>query len=464
MRTENWHVDFNPSKFLSKVNLDQLIERNTVYNGSATHNANAPCILCGNANNASGIVLNEGSFLCDKCYLDVASISYPEKYETLRRKYLIDSEARKLAKVEFSKAFEYTRESNGILLAGWLSLPLMFVHPSLLVVSAILIIAGYYRNSIISKKLEEWRSMEREWERLNPQPREPLLRHFHDPMAELSRRDQMIMKIFDHWPGYPPYWKYLRLVVLDKDSHRCQVTGCPSRLELHIHHMKPVSMGGAHSPNNLVSLCDFHHALEPEKGHERIWADIKTRYFTLVCEHERSNRASQGIHKVQAHLRRLKLITLEELRDLTKTYGFCCPNCGETKIKFSLYSEKNLISVECPTCQKVSEGPQQLTEETGPRLAEILGVSRNKGRWHARWEVLSDRKKTPWGEWSAATVTKKREQHKEKLKTFHDAPACPNCGARMKLIKPRPSDRWKPFWGCSNYQMSGCKGSARYEP
>ena len=83
---------------------------------------------------------------------------------------------------------------------------------------------------------------------------------------------------------------------------------------------------GMHTPENLVSLCDFHHALEPEKGHERIWGNIKTRYFTLVCDHERSNRVSDGTHAVRAHLRRLQLVSLDELRELTKTYGFSCPS------------------------------------------------------------------------------------------------------------------------------------------
>lgn len=462
MQSESWHADFDPSKFLSRINLDQLIDRNSVYNESTTHDAKAPCILCEKSKNHSGILLNEGSFLCEACYSEVAGISYPEKYEILRRNFLLNSEARRLANYEFRKAFEYIQESNAILLFGWFSLLFVFVNPIVLVLSAILLIAGYYKKSIIGKKLAEWHRQEKEWERLNPPPCEPVLRHFHDPLAELSVRDKKILKIFDHWPGYPPYWKYLRLVVLDKDSHRCQVTGCPSRLELHIHHMKPVSAGGAHSPNNLVSLCDFHHALEPEKGHERIWGNIKTRYFTLVSEHERSNRASQGVHKVQPHLRRLKLITLDELRDLTKTYGFCCPDCGDTKIKLFINSDKNLVSVECPACMKATEGPQLLTEETGPRLAEILGVTRNQGRWHARWDMLSDRKVLPWGEWSAGVISKKRERYKDKLKQHQEAPNCPNCGARMKLIKPRPTDSWKAFWGCSNYQMTGCKGSAKY--
>lgn len=36
-------------------------------------------------------------------------------------------------------------------------------------------------------------------------------------------------------------------------------------------------------------------------------------------------------------------------------------------------------------------------------------------------------------------------------------PHCPDCGAQMVLRRPRPSQDWKPFWGCSQYDA--CKGS-----
>lgn len=463
MTTENWHSEFNPSKFLSRVNLVQLIERNEAYNESFISEAKSPCILCGSAY-ARGILLNDKSFLCQQCYSEVALISYPERYEALRRQFVMAAEARRLAWEGLRERFEYKSEVSFFLFLGWASLLLAFANPAFLILTAILLTVGYSKSSANNKKTEEWLNRKAQWEKNNPTPTEPTLKHFHDPTAELTQRDRQILKIFNHWPGYPPFWKYLRSVVVNRDSNRCQVTGCPSRLELHVHHMRPVAEGGAHSPDNLVSLCDFHHALEPEKGHARIWGNIKTRYFTLVCSHERSNRARDGIHRVRAHLRRLQLVSLDELRELTKIYGFCCPSCGETKVKFFLYSDKNLIKVECPTCQKATEGPQQLTEETGPLLAEVLGVTRNKGRWKARWDTLAERKSATWGTWSGHTVAAKRKQHKEKVETTKSAPSCPKCGSPMKVVQPRPTDKWKAFWGCTQYRVSGCKGSARYAP
>jgi hypothetical protein len=462
MIAENWHSEFNPSKFLRRVNLLHLIERNAAYNESSISDAKSSCILCSTIY-SRGILLNDKSFLCQQCYSVVALISYPEKYETLRRQYVIEREARRLAWESFKERFGHKSEESTLVILGWASLLLAFLNLAFIALSVILLAIGYYKNFINKQKTEEWLNQKAQWEQSNPAPQEPSLKHFHDPTAELTQRDRQILKIFNHWPGYPPFWKYLRSVVISRDFNRCQVTGCPSRLELHVHHMRSVADGGTHSPDNLVTLCDFHHALEPEKGHERIWGDIKTRYFTLVCAHERSNRASDGTHAVRAHLRRLQLVALDELRELTKTYRFCCPHCAEARIKFTLYSNRNIIRVECPACQKATEGPQQLAEETGPLLAEVLSVTRNKGRWKARWDILSERKNAKWGAWSGYAVSEKRKRAKEKIQVTKSAPTCPKCGSPMKVVRPRSTDRWKAFWGCTQYPVTGCKGSAGYD-
>ena len=461
MNTQTWHSEFNPKKFLSQVNLPQLIERNEAYNESLITDSKSPCILC-EGTSARGILLNDKSFLCQQCYSEVAMISYPERYETLRRQFVIAQEARRLAWESFREKFEHKLHESSLVFFGWASLLLSFYNTAFLILTVILLSIGYGKNYINKLKTDKWFSHKSDWEQANSELIEPELKHFHDPSAYLSARDLLVLKIFNHWPGYPPFWKYLRTIVISRDSHRCQVSGCPSRLELHVHHMRSVANGGTHTPDNLVSLCDFHHALEPEKGHERIWGDIKTRYFTLVCGHERGNHASGGTHVVRPHLRRLQLITLEELRELTKTYGFCCPSCGEIKIKFTLFTDKNIVRVECPTCNKSTEGSQQLTEETGPMLAEILVVSLNKGRWEARWDMLEERKSATWGVWKGLAVSTKRKVHKEKIEISKSAPSCPKCGSPMKLVRPRPTDTWKTFWGCTQYKVSECKGSASY--
>ncbi len=36
-------------------------------------------------------------------------------------------------------------------------------------------------------------------------------------------------------------------------------------------------------------------------------------------------------------------------------------------------------------------------------------------------------------------------------------PWCPECGARMNLRRPKQTQNWPPFWGCSEYP--DCLGS-----
>jgi hypothetical protein len=309
------------------------------------------------------------------------------------------------------------------------------------------------------KKLNVWRKQKEEWEKVFPEPSSPTLRHFHDPHARLTDKDRRILKIFNNWPGYPPFWNYLREVVLSRDHNHCQVSGCPSRVTLHVHHKTPVAQGGEHVPDNLVSLCDFHHSLEPDEGHERIWGSIKTRYFTIVRAHVRHNRENAGYHNVRAHVRRLELVKENELNEILQYYSLSCPGCGSENISISVGDK---VVVECMSCSKRWSGVKELTEETGPRLAELLTINKNRGIWKPRWDMLSQRTGNVFSTLSAAhkTGSSKKKKTIKSAKT-EETPSCPKCGAPMRLITPRPGQKWKKFWGCTKYVSEGCKGSRR---
>ena len=51
----------------------------------------------------------------------------------------------------------------------------------------------------------------------------------------------------------------LRRAVLHRDGGRCTADGCTSRHRLEIHHILPASQGGCTDPDNLTTLCWFHH-------------------------------------------------------------------------------------------------------------------------------------------------------------------------------------------------------------
>lgn len=447
---ETWHKNFNPNQFLAHVDIEHLIAHNTVYNENKIDILGKPCIICGNTQ-GPGLLLNDKSYLCKSCFIDISLVKYPEKYDTLYRQFLRNREARNQARISLIESCVLRKMSRLAGIAVWLTLPLLyFSYTTLLApISMFLIyqLARKKHNDKVSK-----------WDSHYPIPQEPQLKHFHDPTADLSSRDKEILKVFNNWPGYPPFWAYLRDVVLARDRNRCQVSGCPSRVELHIHHKTPVSQGGEHVPTNLVTLCSFHHALEPDEGHERIWGDIKTRYFTMVRAHKRRNSSSPGYHTVRAHVRRLELVEKTELSVIKDYYGLVCPLCKSNELHITIDKQQQKVKAECSNCREIWVGLRQLTEETGPRLSEALSVTKNKGCWEQRWDMLEVRGDSTFRLLNKR-ISRPSKIHKTVKSKKGGAPVCPKCGSRMRLIKPKRGDNWKAFWGCSKYKITGCSGT-----
>jgi ssDNA-binding Zn-finger/Zn-ribbon topoisomerase 1 len=156
----------------------------------------------------------------------------------------------------------------------------------------------------------------------------------------------------------------------------------------------------------------------------------------------------------------LELAREEELNEIRHYYALSCPICGDENISISV---KDKVTVECDSCSKIWNGPKELTEETGPRLAELLKIKRNKGIWEARWDMLSSRTGTVFSALTAARKTKLKTKKKQTIKAVQakEKPECPKCGSPMKLVTPRPGQRWKKFWGCTKYSSRGCRGSRR---
>jgi len=59
--------------------------------------------------------------------------------------------------------------------------------------------------------------------------------------------------------GYPDDWDIRRRRIYRRDNYQCQECGArgghSGDTELHCHHKDPISQGGGHEPNNLVTLC-----------------------------------------------------------------------------------------------------------------------------------------------------------------------------------------------------------------
>ncbi|MDZ7722877.1 MAG: HNH endonuclease [candidate division KSB1 bacterium] len=412
---------------MERVNIEQLIYENNIDHNHSSESTYLHCVMCQNVQNP-GILLNNRAYLCQSCIEKISGISYPEKYEYLLKSYkqryqtwraeqelLIEKinrhvSRKKLEWIQGRCEFKSNSPYTGVPTLFWIATAIFL----LLSLSIPLIgLAGTVFCFISAKKISDldsnrmmmWEikhpkpdiikfdfSMEiPEWDTEHPEPQQPIMRHFHDPSAELSQQDRTVLYVFRHWPDYPPFWDALKQFVINRDENRCQVTGCPSRVSIQVHHKKPISQGGEHTPNNLVCLCAFHHGLEPDIGHERVWGDIKNRYFTMVRAHQRKNRSGNGYHPVRAHVRRLELVTAENIKSLAKFYGFCCPVCDSKNIKFTLKRSIEEIEVLCKSCGSTWTAKRALAEENGPRLAEVLKPTKNIGRYKANWQMFEMR-------------------------------------------------------------------------
>jgi hypothetical protein len=60
----------------------------------------------------------------------------------------------------------------------------------------------------------------------------------------------------DRGEAIPPI---VRSYVLWRDQGQCSIEGCHSRYRLQPHHIKQKASGGDHDPDNLISLCWYHH-------------------------------------------------------------------------------------------------------------------------------------------------------------------------------------------------------------
>lgn len=365
------------------------------------------CYICSEIKQEEWI-LNNGKYLCLKCLNLVKCIKYPEaghekefkylkncehicneniKANTLYEKEFLnfknsESQKRKELEEKFSKLPEFNQKNSDVFMIIFSLLPLFLIKETPLVVIASLIMLGLWINSKtespnintkVNEELNRWRKNATPTKKQKLElPSRPIIKGFFDEEnLNLNEFDKKILHIFEHWPDYPPFWKALREKALVRDSHTCQVAGCPSRLPIHCHHIISLSKGGSHTLSNLVSICEFHHAMEPSTGHQIIKGKIQNEIFSSVVEHTRTNPVNKGTHKVSRSMRRHKLISIEDIKEVVNQYGLKCPSCYK-KLYFELRCKSNNIIIICNECLKKMIVPQQLYEEIGPILVKVL--------------------------------------------------------------------------------------------
>jgi hypothetical protein len=128
-----WHQSFNPQRFLARIDLEKLISRNQAYPENEVASIVSPCILCGQRQGA-GVVLNDKRFVCKGCFQLLSLIEYPERYESVRRDYLVKKEAWRTARSSLIEASISRKIANMFTSLAGLSLLLIFWKVILIIV------------------------------------------------------------------------------------------------------------------------------------------------------------------------------------------------------------------------------------------------------------------------------------------------------------------------------------------
>jgi hypothetical protein len=422
--------NFSYHKYIRNVDVKKLIETNTVFDearGSVSPSGST-CILCGGYfHKGEAVRLTNNNYICEDCFRQIQTIRYPEVYQQRYETVLAEREARRLALNEFRDSLSSTRLikkltpvtefAKTVLVLSMVVSVIIFLlsknKANCFVIGSIVSGSIYGFWYIVNKMLVHNKNRQdfaiSEWNKSNPEPIRPVLKEFHDPSAELTARDKKVLEVFDYWPGYPPFWNYVRDVVLNADKGRCQISGCPSRTELHVHHKMPLSQGGSHKIENLVTLCIFHHSLQPDMGHERIWGEVRTQYFSMVKAHLRNG------FPVRAHVRRKELASEENLKNILSFYSIGCSDCKHYPLTLRVDYQRNNVVISCASCLAEWQFDQKLPEESGPQIASFLPVFQNAGRWHVDFSLMETIRKPNYRKASPVATNTHKKPHRKRF-------------------------------------------------
>jgi len=255
---------------------------------------------------------------------------------------------------------------------------------------------------------------------------------------------------FEQWLGegankYPPDWKYRSAEVRQRDGDRCRVSGCPSIGSKHVHHLRAISNGGSHALSNLITLCEFHHALMPDHL-EAIGENIKSDRFGVRRGHTRRNQAQPGFHFVKPAITRYKLANSLAIQEMISFQQCLCLACNADTFECEPRQMKGwpvldkagkAVSFEwrliCQNCGMVLYLPQGLNEELGLVLA------------HGFRQITV----------SQLTVY---EQDWLRDLPFMEAKPCPRHDCLGHLIPKENRRDHSIFQGCSMWDQTGCRG------
>jgi len=62
------------------------------------------------------------------------------------------------------------------------------------------------------------------------------------------------------------FWSQIAMLIMQRDSFKCQFDGCEDTGGLEVHHIIPRRAGGSDDPKNLITFCHKHHVMQGTHG------------------------------------------------------------------------------------------------------------------------------------------------------------------------------------------------------
>jgi hypothetical protein len=231
---------------------------------------------------------------------------------------------------------------------------------------------------------------------------------------------------------YPPDWDARRDRVKQRDSFRCQVTGCPNLMDLDVHHIDTIANGGSHALPNLVCLCIVHHWMLPDHDlvRERV-PESSVGRFTMRRAHRRWVNGKWI--KVKATFERHVKCSVSDCETIRDAYGLRCPMCDSEGIHFAIFDDD--LVVACLGCRSAWKMRRLLAEEVGTLLGSILKRGSNAAHFVFDLDNLPDRQ-------------------------IEQIVLCDKCAdfARIGIFVPRDG-QYGRFHGCINFHTHQCRNS-----
>lgn len=169
--------------------------------------------------------------------------------------------------------------------------------------------------------------------------------------------------------SYPSDWNTRRKKVYSRDDYKCQNCGVEggklSTAELHAHHIVPVSKGGSHNQNNLVTICD--------QCHKSIHNESKMARSEASSQQKRSPENYEGLDKAAIKIGNI----IDEINETTDYRG-------SQRQRLHEYLEKMLKYVDEPGMKapdklasayiKIYNSYEESLSESRSRLIEMKEI------------------------------------------------------------------------------------------